>query len=974
MTPARKEQCTKVLSGLKRRKYKNVSWFITPVSDKAIVDDYKLKIPNPMDLGTITNKLEKNLYSSITQFVLDLRRVFGNCLRFNTTSKDSLRPVAVDMLKTAEELIAHFIAKAESPALVYPPLLYCWGVIIKSIDALLSVTNKGDGHQTAHFFLHPASYFFGGSFPTDYKSKVSKPMDFGTITSNLIEGNYQSINDFATDCRLVINNCLTYYGGREDSKEFTQQANYLNALMSRQLDALAKYDQSENANQARANAVSWKNVNIPKPPATLLLGILNDLRETRYTDRLTKLSQPAMRPFEKPVDLTLYRDYLQFVKTPMDLETVERKIKSGSYETPEDFEYNVHLIFKNCEAYNAPRKTDQLIAMGKNGAKEFRKLFSKRLKSHESPEDSKKHTIPPPTNVSKTKRQKTDNSVETVKQPRQINRTSSSTSITVAPPTAKVKATKSKSPVNVGNKKQKEVETKSNAPVPLHLAIAEVKARYTRRQLKFLKPWEVACTKLFKELMKHPWLSIARTPKFIYHAPVPKIFPDLKQAYPQKVKHPMDLTTAEARLQEGLYACSQDFIDGVALVFANAITFNKDGRDIGDHVSIAYYDASIHLLRYTRWLSLEHLQKDLINDKHVDEPMPDGLPPSSWKLTTANRDKSREEMENIVRDEQIDKSMEGDRFPATWMENETEKLLKALRHQSDNKKMHFFIESNFPSNYAAYISKPMDWQHVQKNLKKRKYVKFGEVIDDLRLIFSNALKYNAKHKGTDSVSGEAYDAAVYMRKKLEFAIDKMMLAVSDRLGREKVDQSMEDRKSEAAERAEEERIRQATAKGEVSTRDPSQQSLSKTETLETVRVPGGRRKTAQDMDMEIPFFDEDDASHAQSHVEAMRQQRATFERQQRERKILHKLSLSSGALLYARQVQSKEAKEWVDRKVVKNKLKRSTPEKDAENVSAVLGSAVSAVLGKSDRPQIKLRPKKVKRKRKHESVLKFSFN
>mmetsp|Transcript_27704 Transcript_27704/g.42163 ORF Transcript_27704/g.42163 Transcript_27704/m.42163 type:complete len:203 (+) Transcript_27704:1528-2136(+) len=125
-----------------------------------------------------------------------------------------------------------------------------------------------------------------------------------------------------------------------------------------------------------------------------------------------------MRPFEKPVDSTVYRDYLQYVQTPMDLETIERKIKAGSYETPEDFEYDVHLIFRNCEAYNTPRKTDQMVAMGKNGAKEFRKLFSKRMKAYENPEESKKHSISTPSNPNKAKRLKIENSTELSKQPK----------------------------------------------------------------------------------------------------------------------------------------------------------------------------------------------------------------------------------------------------------------------------------------------------------------------------------------------------------------------------------------------------------------------------------------------------------------------------------------------------------------------------------------------------------------------------
>jgi hypothetical protein len=273
--------------------------------------------------------------------------------------------------------------------------------------------------------------------------------------------------------------------------------------------------------------------------------------------------------------------------------------------------------------------------------------------------------------------------------------------------------------------------------------------------------------------MKHPWISVAR-PKFIYHVPVPIIFPELKASYEAKIKNPMDLTTAESKLfQGGLYYSAQDFVDDLALVFTNAIAFNKSGRDEGDHLSIAYYDASIYLLKYTRWLSLEHFQNYLTADPHTDDPMPDGMPPSNWKLSHANRKKAHEEMENIVINEHIDKGLEGDRFPDTWMESEIEKLLKALRHQSDLKHMSFFLsELSFPADYTAFISKPMAWERVQKNLKKRRYNKFGDVIDDLRLIFSNALKYNERHKDIDETSAKAYDGAVIMSGKLESAIEK----------------------------------------------------------------------------------------------------------------------------------------------------------------------------------------------------------
>ncbi len=56
MTVEWKAQCYKVLSALKRKEYVEIKWFLKPVSDSTMVDDYKAKIPNPSDLGTMTSK------------------------------------------------------------------------------------------------------------------------------------------------------------------------------------------------------------------------------------------------------------------------------------------------------------------------------------------------------------------------------------------------------------------------------------------------------------------------------------------------------------------------------------------------------------------------------------------------------------------------------------------------------------------------------------------------------------------------------------------------------------------------------------------------------------------------------------------------------------------------------------------------------------------------------------------------------
>ena len=400
---------------------------------------------------------------------------------------------------------------------------------------------------------------------------------------------------------------------------------------------------------------------------------------------------------------------------------------------------------------------------------------------------------------------------------------------------------------------------------------------------------------------------------------MPDLFPELREAYAAKIRRPMDLTTVECQLLVGnRYAGPEDFVQDVALVFANAIRFNKDGRDIGDPLSCAYYDASVHLLRYARWLSMELLSEHILASDHVDEPGADGLPPFSWKLTSGNRKKAREEMEALVLNEPIEKSLEGDRW--TWHEAECEKLLKALRHQSDLRYMTFFIQPNYPADYTAFISRPMDWAKVQHTLKKRKYDKFGDVVDDLRLIFSNAFKYNERHKGTDSVSGLAYAAAQYMSAKLEAAINKLLLSVADRLERERIDHANAEREIEAAERAEEAAIRAAWKK-DPDDKDASSAPITiRTDPALKIRLAKRATQRREATDFEIPFFDEEDhGQHERSYFELVKFQKAMFERQRQELSKMRATTANLGGNVFARMLQRNFAEEWLQQETKKAK-------------------------------------------------------
>lgn len=959
MTEERKVQCLKFISALKRRHHRNVSWFVKPVNDARIVEDYTAKIPHPIDLGTAATKIETGQYKTVPEFVLDIRRIFGNCLRYNTTTGDSFRPVAVDMARDAESLFNFFLQQSPGmPSIIIPPLLYCWQVCIASLDVLLAMKSADDELPTAHFFLHPASFYFGGEFPQDYKLKVPQPMDLGTVTSNLMEGVYQSVSKFVADCSLVCQNCYKYNADNPDGAALVAHAKALEAQMQQQLGMLIRYDASPEGREAERISRIPAPLIIPAPPKQFLLAMLHEMRENIYTDRFTKLTERAAAPFEKPVDLSIFPDYLDYVKRPMCLEMIQKNIEMNAYQTPEDFEFDMQQIFKNCEDYNLPKKNEHIIAVSKHLSKVFRKLYHNRTRNYEENAkagnlglptsgatppadlllapaaklivDEKRSSSPSPSISSQVssatsqvgeKRLKITGKAPSKRSvPRALSWISTDTSPKSRSSTPRLGGKKmgGKKSVQSGDADGATSGGVSFSPITLNEAIERVRAQYPgMRQIKALESWESTCHRFYRELLRHPWLSGAN-PKFIYHAPITTIFPEIADVYCAKIDKPMDLSTAEAKLLSGgLYFQCQDFVNDIALVFANAISFNKIGRDEGVATSCAYFDASTHLLRYSRWLSLDILSNYLVDDSEIGAAPKDGSY-SDWKLTTSYKCAARAEMENLVLKHQFEKSDVGDKF--NWKEAEIEKLLKSLRYQSDLRYMTYFISPNYPADYAAFISKPMAWETAQRALQERKYDTFGEAVEDLRLIFSNALRYNARAKGTDTVSGRAYDSAVYMSIKLEAAIQRMLLTVSDRLEREKVEEAIAEREAEAAERsaalrAREEQIRlQSEWERERALLTKNSQAnitalgQQMTDTSKVIIKP---KLTIKRQSLNFDFeFNEDDvdntSNHMQSHMEALRQQKALFEKQKSERKKYVQTSKYITSSLYFKLAQKEK--------------------------------------------------------------------
>ncbi|KAH8103455.1 hypothetical protein BXZ70DRAFT_925723 [Cristinia sonorae] len=77
-----------------------------------------------------------------------------------------------------------------------------------------------------------------------------------------------------------------------------------------------------------------------------LEGLLHDLRTVTIDNR-------DAEAFLKPVPRTEYPDYYDVIATPMDLQTMLKKVKAKHYKSKREFQDDLELIRSNCFQYNA---------------------------------------------------------------------------------------------------------------------------------------------------------------------------------------------------------------------------------------------------------------------------------------------------------------------------------------------------------------------------------------------------------------------------------------------------------------------------------------------------------------------------------------------------------------------------------------------------------------------------------------------
>jgi len=107
-------------------------------------------------------------------------------------------------------------------------------------------------------------------------------------------------------------------------------------------------------------------------------------------------------PFLEPVDWESLQlnDYPEIIKKPMDLGTIQKKLESGKYASPDKFAGDVRLVWKNAMTYN--RSDSDIYTTAETLSKLFEKKFAKIKKTTPKRKTGEKDA-PPVTRAEKVK-------------------------------------------------------------------------------------------------------------------------------------------------------------------------------------------------------------------------------------------------------------------------------------------------------------------------------------------------------------------------------------------------------------------------------------------------------------------------------------------------------------------------------------------------------------------------------------------
>ncbi|KAK2717362.1 hypothetical protein QYM36_006224 [Artemia franciscana] len=352
---------------------------------KKLYPDYYDVIQNPVDLKLIAMKIQKNAYPTFNDLEADFLQIVKNACTYNEPGSliykraKSLRKLIVDKKKELERGGTPKVEplkgeqgrlrarkKQAGPSfLVQIAEMEYEDIVEETVedkvygdpdDPLWQLFTELRNYSVNHFkpselFLRLPSKRWFPDFYTSTENLVS----FSSIRKKLLAGVYGTVAELAGDFNIMFESAKQYH--QSDTKWY-KNAVLLQKHMQEKLHEI--YDRNEIYDRKEEELPEKKKRG--RKSGALIKSVAQE-GETDLKSRLRILfrmvmdyveddgRQPVVAFLEKP-SKKLYPEYYQVILEPMDMVTIEAKMKENKYQLEEDLIDDFKLMFNNCRLFN----------------------------------------------------------------------------------------------------------------------------------------------------------------------------------------------------------------------------------------------------------------------------------------------------------------------------------------------------------------------------------------------------------------------------------------------------------------------------------------------------------------------------------------------------------------------------------------------------------------------------------------------